>query len=270
MNLRALDLQKIGLTPGPLTLFFAILGLALISALLAREVSQTVLGAVTLVFLFFSSVYGVRRRLRVVAAARASQAAAWLQWHWVASGLLFFGFLFHTQGRFPGSALGFCLWLVLLWTLISGLLGWAIQRWVPRVLASLSTEVLFERIPELVTELSIKAQKTVAGSHPSLENLFHRRLLRRFQNINHSWVFVFDISGGLAKHMKGLHYLMGFLSGSDLERGQKLESLLKTKAELDAHFTLQSLLRNWLYWHVPAAFLLWALVLVHLFTLIYY
>ena len=50
----------------------------------------------------------------------------------------------------------------------------------------------------------------------------------------------------------------------------ELQQLYRAKLELDAHYTLQHVLRGWLVLHVPVSLVLLVLVGLHVFTVLYY
>ena len=50
----------------------------------------------------------------------------------------------------------------------------------------------------------------------------------------------------------------------------ELQQAVRTKAELDVHFTLQSTLRTWLWVHIPPAIALLALVVAHIGLVLYH
>jgi len=56
------------------------------------------------------------------------------------------------------------------------------------------------------------------------------------------------------------------LEGEDRDRVADLVVIAQEKNELDAHYTLQRLLRGWLVWHVAPSWLLLILIVAHLFV----
>jgi hypothetical protein len=60
------------------------------------------------------------------------------------------------------------------------------------------------------------------------------------------------------------------LPTEEREKLDELERLYRAKLEIDAHFTLQRPLRWWLYAHLPPAIVLLALLLLHLYTVLFY
>ena len=57
----------------------------------------------------------------------------------------------------------------------------------------------------------------------------------------------------------------GALTGALAERVSSLYAL-----EIDAHYTLQKVLRGWLLLHIPVSILIFVLLVIHIFTVTYY
>ena len=50
----------------------------------------------------------------------------------------------------------------------------------------------------------------------------------------------------------------------------QLREIVRTKAEVDVHYALQTTLRRWLWVHIPAALALTGLIALHVFVVLYY
>lgn len=216
--------------------------------------------------------YGARRRaMRAVSRLGLGSARAWLAFH-VYGGILFLLLvLMHSGFRLPTGALTWWLWGLSLWTVASGLVGLALERWIPRVLASgLSTEVHYDRIPELIAAVRAQADEIAAASPAALRELYRKKIAPALAAPRRRWIYFIDITGGIRSRLRELDYLRGFLAGEERSHLEHLERLFRSKLEIDAHFTLQQALRLWLWLHVPLSALLVALVALHVFTVIYY
>lgn len=229
-------------------------------------------GIAAAVLLLGTALYGVRRRMmRVVSHWRLGSAAGWLRFHLYGGGFFLLLVLMHTGFRLPTGTWMWWLWLLSLWTALSGLAGRALQQWIPRVLASgLAVEVNYDRIPELVDEIRGRAERLAAGCDPSVRRLYARKIAPILAAPENRPAFFFDITGGARSRLKDLDYLAGLLPAAEREKLREIERLYRTKLEIDAHYTLQLLLRGWLWIHVPPSLALLALVAVHVFTVSYY
>jgi predicted exporter len=163
-------------------------------------------------------------------------------------------------------------WLLILsvWIVATGMLGWFLQRWVPKALSGLETEVLYERIPELCQSLKERAALLVAGGEEPVRLLYQRLLEPELAEPHRRFRYLVDVQGGRSLQWREIAYLGEFLAAGEKERLTELEAIARTKVELDAHYTLQPLLRWWLALHLPPAIALAGLVGVHIATVVYY
>jgi hypothetical protein len=224
-------------------------------------------GVATAVLLAFNLAYSVRRR----AARRGPGAVAtWLRFHNLTGALLPLLMLVHTGLSFPVTPLSRLMWASCLWLALSGAAGRLIQRWIPRLLTSgLATEVVYERIPELVEAVRDRAEHLVAGADESLE-LLYRRIAPELEAPRFRWIFFVDITGGRHRQTQQFDHLRNILPEDGRRQVAELEQLVVTKSELDAHFTLQRALRWWVFVHAPVGLLLAVLVAFHIFSVLYY
>lgn len=228
-------------------------------------------GIVATAWLVLVALYGVRRRMMGWASRFGlGRARAWLFLH-VYGGLLFLlAFVLHAGLAWPTGLLSWALWLLSFWTVLTGLLGLFFQRTVPRLLASGSTlEVNYERIPELVAEIRRRAEHLVADAEAPVRGLYARRLAPVLASPRRD-LSVFLDAGGWHRHLDSVVRTQELLSGEERRQVEELEGLVRAKLDLDAHYTLQQVLRGWLWLHVPASALLVALVALHIGAVIYY
>jgi hypothetical protein len=177
----------------------------------------------------------------------------------------------HSGFRWPSGALTWALLALSAWTVASGLVGLTLQRWVPQVLASgLSVEVLYQRAPELVEGLRRRSARLVEAAGPPVSTLYEHGLAERFASLQPRWVYLFDITGGQQSLRRGFRHLAGRIDDDGRRSLDELEELLRTKMEIDASYTLQRVLRWWIWLHAPTSFLLIAVVAVHIGGSLYY
>lgn len=229
-------------------------------------------GAGAAVLLLVAAVYGVRRRtMRLSTRVGAGPARTWLPIHTFTGTLFLLLVLMHSGFGLPEGWVTWALWLLSLWTVASGFIGLALQRWIPRRLTSgLTIEVHCDRIPELVEEIRERAEKLAAAGGETLRGFYERRVAHTFRQPGWRWRFFFDLGGGVQGRLREFDFLAQRLSEEERGRLEEIRLLMTSKTEIDAHFTLQRALRLWLYLHVPTTILLLALVVVHLVTVFYY
>ena len=224
-------------------------------------------GIAAATLLVLAAAYGARRRMmRTASRFRAGSAAGWLGLHVWGGTLFLLLMLMHSGLRLPSGAITGWLWWLGWWTVLSGIGGRALQRWIPRTLSSgLRTEVLYERIPELVEEIRGRVAELAGGGHEAVAALAGD-LAPELAAPRRRLLFFFDITAGRERRGREFRHLRRLLGGEDRERLEELEGLYRTKLEIDAHYTLQQALRLWLYLHVPGAVLLVGLLAAHLYS----
>lgn len=229
-------------------------------------------GTAALVLMIGTSLYGVRRRLAGVASRlRLGSAFHWLQFHLYGGALFAVFVLMHTGFKIPTGALYQWLWAISMWVTISGFAGVLFQKWVPTMLSSaLSVEVIYERIPELIRDIRKNADELAKQCSEPIKNFYLRHIASSLGKPKPRPIYFVDITGGIQRRLKQFEFLKRVLSDEENQRLAKLELLYKSKLEMDAHYTLQKLLRWWLYIHLPASILLLVLVAIHLYAVFYY
>ena len=227
-------------------------------------------GFAATVLMVVAAVYGMRRRSpRLASRRRLGSAALWLQVHLYGGALFLFLVALHTGPSLPQGALGWCLWLLALWVVGSGLAGLFLQRAVPQILAAgTATEVNFDRIPELVEALRARAAAVADEADVPVRTLYARSLAPALAAPRRNLGVLLDAGGG--RRLEPIEHLRRLLAADEKARLDELEQLYRTKLDLDTHFTLQQLLRGWLWLHVPTSLALLLLVLLHIGAVVYY
>ncbi len=222
--------------------------------------------------LVLTAAYGVRRRMMpAMSRWRWGRAAGWLTLHLWGGGLFLLLMLLHSGLRWPAGAVTQGLWLLGFWTVATGAAGRLLQLWIPRLLTSgLTVEVLYERIPELVEELRGRAERLAGGSHEAIQTLYEGGVATELAAPRRRWLYFMDVTGGIGRRLGEFRHVRRLLPEAERERLDELEQLLRTKLEIDAHYTLQRALRWWPVLHVPAAVVLVALLGVHLYLVLFY
>ena len=229
-------------------------------------------GIAATIFMFGAALFGARRRtMRFASRHGLGKSRSWLYFHLYGGSLFLLLVLMHSGFRLPVGALNWWIWILSLWTALSGLGGLTLQKWIPKVLASgLSVEVNYDRIPELTSEIRQRAEDLAATCDDSVRALFNKKVAPALAAPKRSLIFFLDPTGGIQARLKPFRYLEGRLPTEEREKLVELERLYRAKLEFDAHYTLQRALRGWLYFHAPLSLVLVALVALHIFTVLYY
>lgn len=229
-------------------------------------------GIAAALLLTIAGAYGLRRRMMKTATRLGiGSASSWLAVHIYGSLLFLLLVLMHSGFALPTGWINGWLWGLSLWTVASGLLGIALQRWIPRLLTSgLSVEAHYDRIPELTADIAERAEKAAAEGSAPIRELYGRVVAPELAAPRRRLLYFLDITGGIHAKLKEFRYLSTFLSDDERRSLEQLETLYRTKLELDAHLTLQQPLRWWLYAHLPVAILLFGFLILHLVSVFLY
>lgn len=229
-------------------------------------------GTAATILMVGAGMFGLRRRSMKRAANKSvGKSRDWLQFHLYAGTLAAVLVLMHGGFTLPSGPLNWWLWGLTLWVTVSGLAGVVIQRVVPRMLASgLTTEVVYERIPELVAQIREGAEKLVETCTDPVRDFYRKNLAPALAIPQPRAIYYVDITGGIQSRTRQFDYLRQVLSAEEREKLDRLETMYRTKLEMDAHFTLQRVLRVWLYTHVPLSLVLLVLIAIHLYVVWYY
>ena len=214
----------------------------------------------------FEMLYPARRpRARPLGTARA-----WIQAHVYVGALAMLAVLIHADGL-PHGGIGWWLFLLSLWVTLSGLIGVWAQKTLPLALAEgLRVEALFERIPDLVEQLVTEADTLVADASDVLDRFYQQELRPSLSTPRPSWSYVFDVRSGRERALEPFRQIAGYVDAEEKPKVEDLKSLYTEKIELDAQWSVQRVLRLWLWAHVPPAALLMGLLVIHVFTWLWY
>ena len=159
---------------------------------------------------------------------------------------------------------------------LSGMVGYFMQRTLPPRLADLGGEIIYERIPSELADLREQVEQLILKAVKELGS----DTLGRYYTESLEWFFWkprFLVghmlgSGRSASWIRGrITALRRYLSDPERVYLDQIEVLALRKSQLDAHYALQSMLKVWLFIHVPAAVLLlllacWHLLVVNIYT----
>jgi len=198
-------------------------------------------------------------------------ARNWIQAHVYVGILAMVAVIVHAGFAWPKGAMGWWLLFLSVWVTLTGLLGVWLQKWIPAALAEgLRVEALYERIPSLVERLLEEADALMADASDVLERFYQKDVRVSMSRLAPSWVFVLDVRGGQERALEPFRRMTGFVDAAEKSKVEDLMSIYTEKMELDAQYSLQGILRRWLWLHVPAAGLLMGLLVIHIFSWAWY
>lgn len=218
------------------------------------------------------ALFNIRKKLSLLPLADSS---TWLNLHLPAGFLAAGIFWLHVGSHWPSGFYEKFLALLFYLTVLTGILGLAIQRLFPRRLTQSGAEYIFERIPLEIIAIQEQAkdllltcarqtrQDTLAVQY--LEHLDWYFQRPRFF-LNHllgskkgeTWIRQQCLNIELVLNPQEKTYL------------QKLSALANAKRSVDFHFALQTVLKYWLMFHLPLAAALMTAAVWHLLVIYVY
>ncbi|MGI9625437.1 MAG: hypothetical protein ACR2QM_01260 [Longimicrobiales bacterium] len=175
--------------------------------------------------------------------------------------------LMHSGFRLPDGLLTWSLWLLSAWVVLTGVLGVVMQKWLAVMLNQLRTEVQLSRIPALVAEIQGRAEEVCDEAGTVVRDLFTAELQPALVHPTFSWR---SFGGFVDDKANRFDFVRTLVPSERHPQLDELRGLVRTKAEIDVHYALQTVLRRWLWLHIPAAVLLCGLIVLHIFVVIYY
>jgi hypothetical protein len=253
-------------------------------------------GIVGFLFMVFVGLLGLRKKFPVW---RVGRAQSWMRGHlWL--GLLSFPLiLFHGGFHFGGTLTRMLMWLFLfVW--VSGILGAALQHFMPRFqTAQLPMETIYEQIDRVRGQLGQEAGQIVAETRSALDGeVSHASERQRAMSASAGTQGGLTVASGLQANQQVGAQLQRFLDEemrpyleragshsmnlSQSAKAQKmfqqfrvllppelhsnlddLENICEEKRQLDRQNRLHKILHGWLLVHIPLSYALLLLGAVH-------
>ena len=227
-----------------------------------------IFGTLAALLFLVAVLYGARRSLR---ARPFGTARRWLDVHIYGSVLAMVFVFLHVGFSLPSGVMGWLLLLLAFWTTASGLVGVWLQRRIPTLLArEVSYEALYDRIPELMVNLTDEADALMAGASEAFARAYQSEIRPALSQPAPGWSWLTDLPARRTAALAPLSAARTALAPAEAERASDLESIVRDKTDLDAQLTLQGLLRSWLLLHVPPALILIGLLIVHVAAVVWY
>lgn len=192
----------------------------------------------------------------------------WLQLHIYLGLLAVVIFFIHIGWRLPNGALESVLAAVFVIVSVSGVLGLFFSRTLPARMHQSGEPLIYERIPkhraQLKTEMEAVVQKMVKdGDNTVLSDIYDAKL-HAFMTRIPTWSYCLKSVDPAYAHVKAsLLDQKRYLKTEQNEMLDEALELLETKRNLDFQFSGMTLLRRWLFIHIPFSVSLLILGLAH-------
>lgn len=263
-------------------LFWLIAGAAFVFLLwnawktwLANGEPAIVTGYTLLGIMVFLFAFNTRKKLSMVPLGRA---AYWTMAHAVVGSLAIGVFFIHTGGEIWPSGVYEQVFAVFFYLVsISGILGYWMQRVIPRRLTENGLEIIWERIPYEVAEIRNRAEAIVLESaektaSDTLPRFYAETLAWYFRRPRYLLSHFFGFQSGRAFIRRETAAISRYLD--ETERGylSELEDLAHIKNRIDFAYAVNGMAKIWLLFHVPTAvgvlvLMVWHIILVHVYLL---
>jgi hypothetical protein len=190
----------------------------------------------------------------------------WLQFHIYAALLTAVLFCVHISYKIPTGWFEGTLACLYISVMLSGFFGLFASRGIPKRLTTRGGEVLFERIPGIRRQLQERAESLALKSVEEVKSStiadFYVRELKEFfdgtRNIVPHW---FEVRTPLNLILNKITDLNRYLNEAERATMNEIATLARQKDGLDYHYSLQLVIKLWLFVHIPLTYslLLWTL-----------
>lgn len=198
-------------------------------------------------------------------------AAAWLQMHIYVGLFAAAVFVIHTGLVFPNGVFNQVFWLAFVALTISGLFGIGAERLFARHLRDRGETVLFNRINpfrvRLAAEAEALARRSVAELGASLlADFYGERIAPLIARVRtrYFWLQLVRARTPIDRLLRDLHDLERYLNPQGLETLHELEDRVVAIDALDRQYALASVMRLWLFVHIPLAYGFLLLIALHI------
>lgn len=223
-------------------------------------------GWLLLALIVLLTLYNGRKKLSMVP---LGTAATWLQWHVYMGLLAVLTFAMHIEWSIPNGFLERLLALFFVAVAGSGLLGLYLSRRFARMLTRRTEEVVLERIPEFIANLRGEAEELVMTSavetgSSSIADYYGNRLADFFAGPRNMRLHLQGSRWATFALMTDLNIMTRYLNDQEMVYADRLRRLVERKDQLDYAYALQSVLKGWLFVHLPATYGMILMILLHL------
>ncbi len=196
-------------------------------------------------------------------------AYVWTQLHIYAGLLLAAIFFMHVQFTWPNGNLEFLLATLFVLTTISGVLGLWLSRILPPRLTHHTEYVIYERIPgirDLIREeVETRIDKVLAQCQSrALSDLYAQHLFMYLSKPKDFFAHLFHSSAVYDRWDKRFAAVRAYLNEDELSICDEIQQLTQQKTDLDNQFAARTILKYWLFLHIPLSYILLVLVLMHI------
>ena len=207
------------------------------------------------------TLFNVRKKLPFLPLLRS---ALWLQAHLYLGLATVLVFALHVDLRVPNGWLEGLVALLFAVVVLSGLGGLLLSRTIPGRLRTRGELVLFERQPQHLRRLREELEALALRiESASLSRFYVDRLIWYFAGPRYLAWHLMQSHRPRQMLLDGLAGLDRYLDDDERQVKDEMVDLISTKDDLDYHYAHQSVLKYWLFLHIPLAYSLLILAGIH-------
>ena len=218
--------------------------------------------------------FNSRKRLSMLPLGRAS---TWLLLHAVGGIVALPLFWLHTGTLWPFGLYERALTLLFYLITITGVAGWLLQKYYPRLLTATGGEIIYEQIPAAIAGVREQAEAAVVSctnetGSPTLARHYTETMEWFFRRPRFFLNHILGGEKGSAWHRRHCATVERYLNEKERTFLEQVSRFAEFKTQLDLHFAVQSVMKIWLLIHLPLAtailaLVIWHVILVHVYLL---
>lgn len=223
-------------------------------------------GVILLLLMIFLALFNARKSFSFLPLMPAS---TWLQIHVYVGWACVAVFLVHTGLHWPRGAMEIWLAILFFTVSLSGVVGLALSRLLPKKMTDRGGHVTYEMVPKLRRELRKQAEELVVHSVEQTQKStiadFYVERIERFLLGSRRQLLAHIL--GSRRHLDvvitRMHALRRYLNEEESEILKKIEKVLLQKNDLEYQYAMHLMLKGWLFVHIPLSFSLLILGVFH-------
>jgi hypothetical protein len=196
-------------------------------------------------------------------------AAAWLQMHVYVGLFAAAVFIMHAGVGYPDGLFNQILWWFFVALTVSGFVGIGGERFIARHLRDRGEAVLFNRITPFRVRLANESEELARCSavelgSPLLVDFYCSRIAPFMAKTRNFWPHLLAIRTPIDRLSRDMRELERYLNPRGRETLHEIEERVRAKDNLDHQHALASVMRWWLFLHIPLAYGFLLLIGMHI------
>lgn len=247
--------------------FIAFLVIAFIHQLIGYSLNHSAFFSGWVLFIFICLLYSLHLRKKITGIF-LFKVSSWMQVH-IYTGLLASAiFLLHVGWQMPEGLLKQLLYILFILESISGLLGLVISRMLPPCLAR-NGIVLYQEIISKQQQIRKDIESLVEDSlkqtqSSTIADFFQHHLLVFLIRPRYFWAHILQSKKHIHQLTRDMENLQRYLNIDERQIIKKISILVIEKNRLDYQYAGQTLLKRWLFVHIPLSYGLLLFALIHI------